>query len=608
MEGMCRFFTAGRDAREVLETLSPRQRRLALGAVEYHSLLNPGRTLCYRVYVGERWQYPHLTDVTTLDGSLTERAGLKPLGEFEATSTVVARSPFPPHCLPDGTPAPDGPVRHLLLSPDDATDADVDRHHPRDRAVVRLYRRCGTMAPLAFDYVREAFRRRCERRNARPIPPAVSPFERSDGSIHDVPADDSAPASAHGTTAPTSVPALSLAPDTAPTPAAPALACGPDGHPWPQVRPGEPAPDAPRAVLIAMYWLQSGGAERWGLETVSLARQAGLLPIVLTDRDGHQPWICDPALDGALVMPLTQPLQERPGDVPILRALFEQFDVRGVVVHHCQWMYDRAWWVRRFFPRTLVVDSLHIVEYVMRGGYPRQAVAHDRWIDLHHVISPQLERWMTDVHGVDPAKTVLAPLVGLTAGGAAPEARPRSDGGRLTVAFVGRITDQKRPEAFLLTARRLLRERPGAFRFLLHGSGDRDGYVDALIGRYGLGDAVERRSADVPVSRTYAEADVLLVSSENEGLTLTTLEAIAAGVPVLSADVGSQGTLVPPQGLLRRMTASFVHDAARSLTHVLDDEDDRRRLWRTERDRLVAFSKLRSADDLFRDLFRRWAG
>ncbi len=50
------------------------------------------------------------------------------------------------------------------------------------------------------------------------------------------------------------------------------------------------------------------------------------------------------------VIPLTQPLQYRVGNVPILRALFEQFDIRGIMIHHCQWMYDNAWWVKKYFP------------------------------------------------------------------------------------------------------------------------------------------------------------------------------------------------------------------------------------------------------------------
>lgn len=62
-----------------------------------------------------------------------------------------------------------------------------------------------------------------------------------------------------------------------------------------------------------MHWLQSGGAERWAMETVALARQAGLLPIVITDSDGHQPWITRHEFDDTVLLPLTMPLQDRVG-------------------------------------------------------------------------------------------------------------------------------------------------------------------------------------------------------------------------------------------------------------------------------------------------------
>ena len=140
-----------------------------------------------------------------------------------------------------------------------------------------------------------------------------------------------------------------------------------------EIQPGGRVPNAPKAVIVAMHWLQAGGAERWGMETIALAKEAGFIPIVLTDCDSHQPWITDPACDDALVLPLTQPLQERVGDPTILRALFEQFDIRGILIHHCQWMYDRAWWVKQYFPKTFIVDSLHIVEYVHNGGYPYES-------------------------------------------------------------------------------------------------------------------------------------------------------------------------------------------------------------------------------------------
>ena len=111
----------------------------------------------------------------------------------------------------------------------------------------------------------------------------------------------------------------------------------------------------------------------------------------------------------------------------------------------------------------------------------------------------------------------------------------------------------------------------------------------------------------MPVADTYRDADVLLVASVNEGITLTTIEAITAGIPTLSANVGSQETLIPPQGLLRRILRRFVHDAKCSLLHLYDNESDRYKLWEVEKQRLEAFSHKETADSLFRRLLNEWS-
>ena len=355
-----------------------------------------------------------------------------------------------------------------------------------------------------------------------------------------------------------------------------------------------------------MHWFQAGGAERWALETVKLVRDAGFIPIVITDRDGHQPWIANPAFDDAILLPMTMPVQERPGESPVLRALFEQFDIAGILIHHCQWMYDNAWWVKTHFPQTRIVDSLHIVEYYFHGGFPKESVAHDEWIDLHHVISPQLEHWLINDHQIAPEKVVDAPLVGLTADAKTPSFKERDKTKPFTVAYIGRMVRQKRPEAFILAAKAVNAAYPGKVRFIMQGNGDMDAFSDMMIKRYGLEEVIERRTLDAPVAQTYRDADALLISSINEGITLTSIEAISAGVPVLSANVGSQETLIPPKGLCRRMTSNFVHDAKSALSHILNNEEDRRKLWESELARLQKFSELESAEAYFKKMLKEW--
>lgn len=561
---MRHFFQVDEKDAAQIENLSKRMQRLVYGVVDYNSLIQPGRTLTYKLYMGEKWQYPRLTDTSTLSGDITEQMGLVPFMVFKATSVSRNQTDFSPHYFAGDDQILDHNVRHILLTPDDATDRDVELNHPVNSKAVKLYNTLESSMPTAFDVFRDTKRTIREHVGKKPIPMTMA---RSADNVNKA---------------------------------------GKVQHPWVEVTPGRAPKGSPRAVVVAMHWFQAGGAERWALETVTLVRDAGFIPIVITDRDGHQPWIANPAFDDAILLPMTMPVQERPGDSPVLRALFEQFDIAGILIHHCQWMYDNAWWVKTHFPQTRIVDSLHIVEYYFHGGFPKESVAHDEWIDLHHVISPQLEHWLINDHQIAPEKVVDAPLVGLTADAKTPSFKERDKTKPFTVAYIGRMVRQKRPEAFILAAKAVNAAYPGKVRFIMQGNGDMDAFSDMMIKRYGLEEVIERRALDAPVAQTYRDADALLISSINEGITLTSIEAISAGVPVLSANVGSQETLIPPKGLCRRMTSNFVHDAKSALSHILDNEEDRRKLWESELARLQKFSELESAEAYFKKMLKEW--
>lgn len=561
---MRHFFQVDEKDAAQIENLSKRMQRLVYGAVDYNSLIQPGRTLTYKLYMGEKWQYPRLTDTSTLSGDITEQMGLVPFMVFKATSVSRNQTDFSPHYFAGDDQILDHNVRHILLTPDDATDRDVELNHPVNSKAVKLYNTLESSMPTAFDVFRDTKRTIREHVGKKPIPMTMA--RNADNVNKD----------------------------------------GKVQHPWVEVTPGRAPKGSPRAVVVAMHWFQAGGAERWALETVKLVRDAGFIPIVITDRDGHQPWIADPAFDDAILLPMTMPVQERPGDSPVLRALFEQFDIAGILIHHCQWMYDNAWWVKAHFPKTRIVDSLHIVEYYFHGGFPKESVAHDEWIDLHHVISPQLEHWLINDHQIAPEKVVDAPLVGLTADAKTPSFKERDKTKPFTVAYIGRMVRQKRPEAFILAAKAVNAAYPGKVRFIMQGNGDMDAFSDMMIKRYGLEEVIERRALDAPVAQTYRDADALLISSINEGITLTSIEAISAGVPVISANVGSQETLIPPKGLCRRMTSNFVHDAKSALSHILNNEEDRRKLWESELARLQKFSELESAEAYFKKMLKEW--
>lgn len=541
-----------------LARLSLRQRTLLAGAVTYHSLINPGRRLHYQVYVGGENQYPRLTDTSTLDGVNVE--GLVALGEFDASGIAPHRTDFTPRLYAGNIPVRDRNIRYILLTPDTASD-DVTRSAHGGSPVHRLYSELERHAPAVLDAglsalttARIAGLKRYVPRRRVESPQAI--------------------ARRMGVTRPI---------------------CA--------VAPGPCVPNAAPAALIGMHWLQAGGAERWAVETVALARAAGLRPIVVTDHDSHSPWITRAELDGALIIPLTFPAQEQIGDEPFLRAIFEAFDIRGVWLHHSQWLYDRLPWVKQYRPKVPIIDSLHILEY-KGGGFPAAAVHEDAFIDAHHVISPQLKRWMIETQKVSSEKVVLAPLGGLTSSEGT-GFRARTVNG-FTVSFIGRLARQKRPELFLRFAKRAS-ERFPEVRFVMHGDGELDEVIGHLIDQFGLSDVVTRRSGEVPISDTLVESDLLLITSINEGITLTTFEAVAAGVPVVSSRVGSQGTLIPPEGLLPYSADSFLRHGLVTLERLLTEENQRRSLWKREREAVTMFDRLQTATSWAKGQISTWA-
>jgi glycosyltransferase involved in cell wall biosynthesis len=360
------------------------------------------------------------------------------------------------------------------------------------------------------------------------------------------------------------------------------------------------------AVIFGLHWLELGGAERWALESIKLAKQAGFTPIVITDRGSTHPWITHELLDDAVVIPLTQPtfIDEEP---VFFGGLFSVYDVRGIHLHHCTWLYDRLPWIKSVLPDVPVVDSLHILEW-RTGGFVDIAVRMSSLIDVHHVISPQLRDYLIGTQEIPTDKVKLATLATLTTKGIPHIGKDESGAAPrpFTVSYIGRFHQQKRPFLFLKLAAQLKSSAPEPIKFIMHGDGGLADEVRAMRTGLGLADVLELRGSDRPVADTFADSDVLVVTSENEGLTLTSFEATAAGIPVVSTDVGSQASVVANGLLCPRHTYPFIH-AATARIKVMMSSSSARKTWLDEQAvKTEAFAKLPDATTWTRDLYQGW--
>ncbi len=106
------------------------------------------------------------------------------------------------------------------------------------------------------------------------------------------------------------------------------------------------------------------------------------------------------------------------------------------------------------------------------------------------------------------------------------------------VAYVGRLTGIKRPDRLLDVARAVFREVPGV-RFLICGDGDlRDGDLRQSAAGGDLSGCLRLLGWRSDVETVYAAADVVLLTSDNEGAPVSLIEAGLAGRPAVATRVG----------------------------------------------------------------------
>lgn len=340
-------------------------------------------------------------------------------------------------------------------------------------------------------------------------------------------------------------------------------------------KPQKPDSDKGPAILIGMHWLEVGGAEKLGFDTIEWALKAGLRVFVVAS------------------VPAIQRLAHKlpdSGDVTFIRLdrflphdrwpryvanLIAKENVSLVHIHHCIPLYESLPQIRAMTPWVKVIDSTHIVEYA-DGGYPRSSGVWSEFIDVHHVISKELVDYYRDRFQtigklrlgrmLDRADSeVKLPQINLVPGQK-----------KLRVTFVGRLYYQKRPIVVVAAFRALsdwAAQNGVELVGKIVGEGPFEDAARKLLQAYGLANAVEMHPANSPVPAILHDSDVLLLPSNNEGLALVCYEAIEQGCIPISTNVGSQGEIVPEDLLIPLAPSAAVKGIVETVDRLWKDRD-----------------------------------
>lgn len=126
-----------------------------------------------------------------------------------------------------------------------------------------------------------------------------------------------------------------------------------------------------------------------------------------------------------------------------------------------------------------------------------------------------------------------------------PPSGPRPGSARHAV-HVARLIDVTKDQTTLLRAARLVADQDPAFRLTIVGDGPDRAPLTALAGQLGLADCVRFLGYRSDVSALLGAAGFFVLSSRSEGISLTLLEAMAAGLPVVATEVGGNREVVVP--------------------------------------------------------------
>ncbi len=169
----------------------------------------------------------------------------------------------------------------------------------------------------------------------------------------------------------------------------------------------------------------------------------------------------------------------------------------------------------------------------------------------------------------------------------------------LTVGYVGHLRPEKNPLRLLAAARSVLEATPLALLFV--GDGPERQALESYARREGIEARVRmvgHQSDPVPY---YRAMDLFAISSDTEQMPVALLEAMAAGLPVVSTDVGDVRAILPAA------QQHFVRDSQAGLAEAIVElgraPEERERLGRLNRRRVEERFGFTSMVEAYRGLY-----
>lgn len=305
-------------------------------------------------------------------------------------------------------------------------------------------------------------------------------------------------------------------------------------------------------LLFIFPWFKIGGADKFNYDLISnLDKEKYEITIITTEPCDYE-WR-QKFEKYATIFDLTTFLHRR--DWPaFIEYLMKSRNIDLVFQSQSYFGYYVLPWLKSYFPTVPFVDYLHAENWSWRNGeYPRDSTAIAGLLDKTYTCTQFLKDEMKEKMG-RTTENVEPVYIGVNTREFDPEKIKIEDDKDLNerlekhknkkkILYCCRMSIEKRPILAIKILKKIC-EQDNNVVLLVVGDGPMLHKTQKEVEKLGLKENAEFFGSKSNVKPFYRAADIQLICSLNEGLTLTTYESMSMETPVVSADVGGQKELI----------------------------------------------------------------
>jgi glycosyltransferase involved in cell wall biosynthesis len=261
--------------------------------------------------------------------------------------------------------------------------------------------------------------------------------------------------------------------------------------------------------------------------------------------------------------------------------------------------YESIPFIKEKFPNITIIDVLHGEGGVNEGGgFPFYSFPYNKYLERRIVVSEYLQKLLVDKYNIVPKKIKVikngidtnyydrSKFIGMFREKLLIKKNDK------ILTYVGRLAYEKHPERIIEIANFLVKKtKMTEYKFLIAGDGPLKRELVNLIEKYNLQKNVFLLGNIDNVPNLLVDSDLLLLTSEIEGIPMVILEALSLEVPVICTRVGGIPEIFVngQQGILVENNDDIIYNFCIEIKNILENPDIYKKIKSQTRTRIMKY-------------------